>query len=94
MSGLEILLALAIAVGLVGILVPLLPGSLLVLGAIGVWALTEGDTTGWAVLVGTTLLIAAGAVVKYLIPGRRLQRDGVPNRSLFAGACSAWLGSS
>jgi uncharacterized protein YqgC (DUF456 family) len=37
-SGLEFLVALAIAVGLVGIVVPVLPGSVLVLGAILVWA--------------------------------------------------------
>ena len=33
MTGVELLVALAIAVGLVGILVPILPGSVLVLGA-------------------------------------------------------------
>ena len=36
-----ILVALAIAVGLAGIVVPVLPGGLLVIGAIGVWAFVE-----------------------------------------------------
>ncbi|MGO4257350.1 DUF456 domain-containing protein [Marmoricola sp. RAF53] len=92
MSALEILLAVVVALGLVGILVPLLPGSLLVAGAVLVWALSEGSTTGWAVLVVAAMLIAAGAVVKYLVPGRRLQRTGVPNRSLFAGAVLGVVG--
>ena len=42
--------ALVIAVGLVGILVPLLPGTLLVWAAIAVWAFVVADTTGWIVL--------------------------------------------
>ena len=39
MTGVEFLVALAIAVGLAGILVPVLPGSVLILGAVLVWAL-------------------------------------------------------
>ena len=41
-----VLVALAIAVGLVGIVVPLLPGTLLVCGAILVWAVIENNVTG------------------------------------------------
>lgn len=37
-----ILVGLVIAVGLVGILVPILPGGILVIAAIGVWAFVEG----------------------------------------------------
>ena len=38
-----ILVALAIAVGIIGIIVPLLPGTLLVFGAIAVWAVFENN---------------------------------------------------
>ena len=48
-TGVEVLVALAIAVGLVGILVPILPGSILVLAAILVWAWDVGGTTAWVV---------------------------------------------
>ena len=41
MTGLEVLVALVIAVGLVGVIVPVLPGSLLVLGAVLVWLLAR-----------------------------------------------------
>lgn len=92
MSALELLLALVIAVGLVGILVPLLPGSLLVVGAMLVWALVQGDATGWVVFAAATTLIAVGSVVKYLVPGRRLQRSGVPTTSLLAGAVLGVVG--
>lgn len=39
-----------------------------------------------------TALIAAGQIVKYTIPGRRLRTDGVPNRSLVVGGLVAIVG--
>lgn len=92
MTGLEILVALAIAIGLVGVLVPVLPGSLLVGAAVLVWAGEQGGTTAWLVAAGSISLLVAGAVVKYLVPGRRLQRAGVPTRTLLAGAVLGVVG--
>ncbi len=92
MSATEILIAVMIAVGIAGIIVPVLPGSILVLGAILVWALEIATTTGWVVFaVGATLLVA-GSVVKYLVPGRRLKASGVPRRTLLIGALLAFVG--
>ena len=42
MSPTEVMVAVLIAVGIVGIVVPVLPGSILVLGAILVWATEVG----------------------------------------------------
>ncbi|RNL64894.1 DUF456 domain-containing protein [Nocardioides marmoriginsengisoli] len=92
MTALEFLLALVIAVGLVGILVPLLPGSLLVIGAVLVWAVQLDEPTGWVVLAAAGALVSTGTVVKYLIPGRQLQRSGVPNRTLLAGGVLGIVG--
>ncbi len=92
MSGFEILLLLVIAVGLVGILVPMLPGSLLVGAAVLVWAIHENVTTAWVTLGIVLALLGGGVVVKYLIPGRKLQRDGVPNRTLVAGGVLGIVG--
>ena len=92
MSVTEILVAVAIAVGIAGIIGPVLPGTLLVLGAILVWALDVGTTTAWAVFAVCATLLAAGSVVKFLVPGRRLQAAGVPTRTLLAGAVLAFVG--
>ena len=81
----EVLVAVVIAVGLVGILVPILPGSILVAGGILVWAVVTGGTTAWLVFALATALIVVGAVVKYLIPGRQLQVAGIP-------ASTQWIG--
>ena len=89
---LDLLVALAIAVGLAGVLIPMMPGSSLVIGAILVWAAFEGESAGWAVFAVAACLVAVGGVVKYLIPGRRLQQSGVPNRTLLLGAILGIIG--
>ncbi len=92
MTATEVLVALAIAVGIAGVIVPVLPGTLLVMGAILVWAIQVGTTTAWVVFAVATVLLAGGTVVKYLVPGRRLKASGVPNRTLLVGALLAFIG--
>jgi uncharacterized protein YqgC (DUF456 family) len=85
-SGVEVLVALAIAVGLAGILVPVLPGSVLVLAAILVWAWEVGGATAWVVFCVAAVVLVAGGVVKFLVPNRRLRDAGIP-------ASTQWLGA-
>lgn len=92
MTGLEVVVALVIAVGVVGVVVPLLPGSLLVLGAVLVWAVDLGTGTGWAVFAVATAFIALGAVVKYVVPGRRLKDNGIPTSTLLLGGVLGVVG--
>lgn len=92
MSLTEVLVALAIAVGLVGIVVPILPGSILVLGAVLVWALEVGSGTAWIVFAVVATLLVTGSVAKYVVPGRRLQGAGVPTSTQWAGALGAIAG--
>ena len=68
MTGLEFLVGLAIAVGLVGVVVPVVPGALLVWAAIVLWGIGVGTATGWAIVVVATAVIAGGQVVKYAVP--------------------------
>jgi uncharacterized protein len=88
----DLLVGLAVAVGLVGIVVPVLPGTLLVLAAILVWALEAGTASGWVVLAVAAALLVVGAVVKYAVPGRRLRTAGVPTRTLVAGGLLGVVG--
>ena len=87
-----VVVGLAIATGIVGIVVPVLPGALLAWAAIAVWALAVGSATGWAVLAVATLLIGGAQIVKVLVPGRRLRDAGVPRRSIVAGLVLAVVG--
>ena len=92
MSATEILVAVLIAVGIAGIIVPVLPGTILVLAAILVWALEIGTSTAWVVFALCATLLVGGSVVKYLVPGRRLKASGVPTRTLVAGGLLAFVG--
>ena len=87
-----VLTAVAIAVGLVGILVPLLPGTLLVWAAIAVWAFAERSTTGWVVLGVVTALLGAGLLVKYLWPAKRMRAADVSGVTLAAGGVLGVIG--
>jgi uncharacterized protein YqgC (DUF456 family) len=91
-SATEILVAVLIAVGVAGIIVPVLPGTILVLAAILVWALEIGTSTAWVVFALCATLLVGGSVVKYLVPGRRLKASGVPTRTLVAGGLLAFVG--
>jgi uncharacterized protein len=81
-SGLEIIVAIVIAIGLVGIVLPVLPGDWLILAAVLVWAWETGGTTAWACAGLAAALIIVGAVIKYAVPGRRLKRDGIATSTL------------
>jgi uncharacterized protein YqgC (DUF456 family) len=88
----DLLAGLAIAVGIVGIVVPLLPGSLLVGGAIVAWAAYVGGATAWSLAGAAVAVLLVGAVVKYAVPGRNLRTQGVPGRTLAAGALFGIVG--
>ena len=70
-GGGEALIALVMAAGLVGVVVPILPGLVVVWGAGVAWALLDGGgPVRWGVVVVMTLLLAAGTALGYLLPGR------------------------
>ena len=87
-----LLVSVVIAVGVVGILVPLLPGTLLVWAAIAVWAVLERSTESWVVLGVVTALLGTGVAVKYLWPARRMRAADVGGRTLAAGAVLGIVG--
>jgi uncharacterized protein len=88
----EVLVGLVIMLGLVGVVVPVLPGALLVWAAILVWALDTGTTPGWVVLAVATVSVAVVQVVKYVIPDRQLRAGGVPRRSIVLGGLLGLVG--
>jgi uncharacterized protein YqgC (DUF456 family) len=87
-----VVVGLAIATGVVGVVVPVLPGALLVWAAIAVWALAVGSSTAWGVFAGATVVIGGAQVVKVLVPERRLRDAGVPRQSMLVGLALAAVG--
>jgi hypothetical protein len=62
-----------------------LPGLVLVLVAVLVWAVDVGGGTAWTVFGLATAVLVVGTVVKYAVPGRRLKSSGIP-------ASTTWFG--
>jgi uncharacterized protein len=92
-EALTLLAGVAVVVGIVGVIVPVLPGLWLCWAGVAAWAfLGEGGTVRWIVFAVATAIALLGTVVKYLIPGRRLKRAGVSNLSLFAGGILGIVG--
>jgi uncharacterized protein len=87
-----IVAAVLVAAGLVGIVALVLPGLLLVVAGIAVWAIARADWVGWTVLAVAVAVAALGTVAKYLLPGRALRASGVPKLSLVAGAALGVIG--
>lgn len=87
-----LLVGLVIAIGLIGIVVPVLPGVLLVYGAILVWAIVEHTLAAWVTLAIITGVIGVTTAVKYVWPVRRMHRADVPTRSLVAGGVLGIIG--
>jgi len=88
----QLIVGLAILVGLVGVVVPLLPGAFLVLGAILVWAVVDGTATAWTVFAIAALAIGVSQVAKYVLPGRRLAAGGIPGSTVAVGGILGIVG--
>ena len=91
-GGGEILVGLVLLAGLVGVVVQILPGGLLVLAAIAVWAALTGTGSAWVVLAITVVATVAAGVGKYILAGRHLRRAGVPTSTLVWGGVAGVVG--
>lgn len=88
----EVLIGVVVVVGLFGVVVQVLPGGILVAGAVITWGVLTGGAAGWtvvAVAVGATVLAGIG---KYLLAGRHLKSRGVPNSTLIWGGLLGVVG--
>ena len=85
--------AVAIAIGVVGTVVPLLPGLLLIIAAALAYGVVDGfGTTG---TVAAALIVAvgiAGTAAGVIIPKRAAGAAGAPRSSLLVGGVGAVVG--
>ncbi|WP_225754587.1 DUF456 domain-containing protein [Actinotalea sp. Marseille-Q4924] len=88
----EGLVALGVLVGLVGIVVPVLPGSIIIAVSVLLWALDRGTPGAWGVLAAVVVLLAAGNLATYVITGRRVAASGVPRRTLVLAGLAGIVG--
>lgn len=81
-----------IIIGCLGIIIPVLPGSVTALIGLIIWAVVLQSVEGWVVLaLGATLLLA-GMSASLVLTGSRLKRRAIPNRTLLFGVIGAVIG--
>ena len=88
----EALVAVACLVGIVGTVVPILPGDILVGGAILLWAVVEHSALSWAVAAAAVVVLVLGHVLTFLIPGRQMSAAGIPTFVLVLGGVVGIVG--
>jgi len=88
----DVLAGLAVLAGLVGIVVVFLPGLVLQVAAVTIWAFEESTLIGWVVLGTVIGLAVTASVLKYVFPGRRLREAGIPGWVLLVAVLVAVVG--
>jgi uncharacterized protein YqgC (DUF456 family) len=86
-----VLVGLAMAVGLAGTVVPVLPGLPVIWVAGLVWALSVDGVGRWVVLAVLTALLAVGEAAHYVLPARSLG-GRAPRSTLLLGALGGVVG--
>lgn len=88
----NVLVLLAMLVGIVGIVVPVLPGLLVVWAATLVWALEQQTRTGWVTFGVATVVFALGLAAQFVFPKRRLRDAGVETKVIAVALVVAVIG--
>jgi uncharacterized protein YqgC (DUF456 family) len=92
-SDTQTLVGLIMAAGLVGIVLPVIPGLLLIWIAGLWWTVADGGGAArWTVFAVLTVLAAVGTVTKYVLPARSAAARGAPVSTLLVGALGAIVG--
>ncbi|MEU9375905.1 DUF456 domain-containing protein [Streptomyces sp. NPDC048255] len=93
MEGAQLLLVgLVLLLGVLGVLVPGVPGTWLVWAGLLWWALHERSALAWSLLVSATALLLVVQVVKWQLPPRRLRAVGATSRMAAYAGAGALLG--
>lgn len=80
-------------IGLVGVVVPVMPGLVIVwVVSVGTTLWAGTDAAGWALALVLTLLFASGTAATVVLPTRQGRRGGAPATSLAAAAAGAVIG--
>lgn len=84
--------ALLLIVGVMGTIFPILPGSLLTIGTLLVWAWVLGSTASWtAGLIGIALAVV-GMSASAILTGRKMRREQIPRGPVIIGVVVGVVG--
>jgi len=88
----EFLVLIACIIGILGTVLPVLPGHLLIGSAIAIWALVEHSWLALIVALAAVAALVLGSFLTYAIPGKRMSAAGVPGTTLVIGSVAGLIG--
>ncbi|MFD4700648.1 DUF456 domain-containing protein [Streptomyces niveus] len=87
-----VLVGLVMLLGVIGVLIPGVPGPAIVWAAVVWWALSDTTSTAWAVLIASTAVLLLSQALRPLLPSRRTRRTGTRRRTLLVGGLAGIVG--
>jgi uncharacterized protein YqgC (DUF456 family) len=87
-----VVVGIAYVVGLTGIVVPVLPGTITIVIATLIWAILIGGWPAWVAFGIVLVLSAIGMTTSYVLTGRRLHAAEVPMWPIYVAIASAIVG--
>lgn len=87
-----VVVAIAYVIGLAGIVVPILPGTITILLATLVWAIFIGGPIGWICFAIVAVFSIIAMTANYLITGRSLKKHEVPTWPILVGIAAGIVG--
>lgn len=92
-AGSELLIAFVMAIGILGTVLPFIPGLALVWFAGALWAYFDGGngTRMWLLAI-MTLFAVIGYAMQFLLPAAAVKADSPPRNTLLAGALFGLVG--
>lgn len=91
-TGGELLVLLVVVVGVLGVVIPVLPGELLIAAAVLTWAALTASVLGWSVAMVSLVVLAVGWFAGWVLGRRHLDRAGVRKATLVAGGLAGTVG--
>jgi uncharacterized protein YqgC (DUF456 family) len=93
-TSLELIVGLMIVAGLVGTVIPVLPGILLVWAAVLLWAIAGdgSDSVRWVVFAIATAVAGTAVALSTILPGRRAAATGAPRSLMWIVALGTLVG--
>lgn len=90
--GMQVAVGAVMVVGLAGIILPVLPGLLIIVGGGLWWTIADGGGARWAVFAVIVVIALCGTVAKYVLPARATAGRGAPPTTLLLGVVGAVIG--
>ncbi|PRZ18200.1 DUF456 domain-containing protein [Nesterenkonia sandarakina] len=87
-----VIAGLLLILGALGVVLPILPGSLLIIGTLIVWAVLIGGPVVWTAAILGTVLAVIGWGSSTILTGRSMHRQQIPRGPILIAVVAALVG--